>query len=75
MLASCGLSAYPTGVNGSTVLISFSTTVTNEVVPCAADQASGNAVCADLMGDPLIGSMVTLSVDGVPVARGPVTGQ
>jgi hypothetical protein len=70
------LSAYPTGVKGSTVLISLSTTVTNEVVPCAADTASGNAVCgADLIGDPLIGSMVTLSVDGVPVARGPVTGQ
>jgi len=70
------LSAYPTGVKGSTVLISLSTTVTNEVVPCAADPASGNAVCgADLMGDPLIGGMVTLSVDGVPVARGPVTGQ
>ena len=70
------LSAYPTGVKGSTILVSLSTTVTNEVVPCAADTASGNAVCgADLMGDPLIGSMVTLSVDGIPVARGPVTGQ
>ncbi len=70
------ISAYPTGVKGSTVLISLSTTVTNEVLPCADDPASGNAVCGgDLMGDPLIGSMVTLSVDGVPVARGPVTGQ
>jgi hypothetical protein len=29
------LSAYPTGVKGSTILISLSTTVTNEVVPCA----------------------------------------
>ncbi len=67
------LSAYPTTVKGSTVLISLSTTVTNEMVPCAADTASGNAVCgADLTGDPLIGSMVTLSVDGVPVGRGPV---
>ena len=31
------ISAYPTGVKGSTVLISLPTTVTNEVVPCAAD--------------------------------------
>jgi hypothetical protein len=70
------VTASPTGVKGSTVLLSLSTTVTNEVIPCAADPVSGNGVCgADLLGDPLIGSMVTLSVDGNPVARGPVTGQ
>ena len=40
----------------------------------AANRAMGK-FGADLMGDPLIGSMVTLSMAGVPVARGPVTGQ
>jgi hypothetical protein len=67
------IDASPTGVTGKTALLVFSTTVGYESVDCAVDNASSKAICGgDLVGDPMIGSMVTLAVDGVPVARGPV---
>ena len=67
------IDAFPTGVSGMTALLVFATTVGYESVDCAVDTASSKAVCGgDLVGDPLIGSMVTLAVDGVPAARGPV---
>jgi hypothetical protein len=67
------LDAFPTGVTGKTALLVFSTTAGYESVDCAVDNTSGKAVCGgDLVGDPLIGSMVTLAVDGVPAARGPL---
>jgi len=67
------IDSSPTGVSGKTALLVFSTTVGYESVDCAVDPSTSKAVCGgDLVGDPLIGSMVTLAVDGVPAARGPV---
>jgi hypothetical protein len=66
------IDASPAGISGKTALLVFSTTVGYESVDCAVG-ASGAAVCGgDLVGDPLVGSMVTLAVDGVPAARGKV---
>jgi hypothetical protein len=67
------IDSFPTGVSGKTALLVFSTSVGYESVDCAVDPPSSKAVCGgDLVGDPLVGSMVTLAVDGVPAARGPV---
>jgi hypothetical protein len=67
------IDSFPTGVSGKTALPVFSTSVGYESVDCAVDPPSSKAVCGgDLVGDPLVGSMVTLAVDGVPAARGPV---
>ena len=67
------IDSTPTGVSGKTALLVFSTTVGYESVDCAVDTTSNKAICGgDLVGDPLIGSMVTLAVDGVAAARGPV---
>jgi hypothetical protein len=61
----------PTGVSGTSALISITTTVGNESVPCGVDGASKRAFCNGyLIGDPLVGGTVTLAVDGVPVSRG-----
>lgn len=64
----------PTGVVGNAAWLVIQTTVGNELVPCAVDPKSGNAGCGeDLVGDPLVGAPVTLSVDSVAVARGTIT--
>jgi hypothetical protein len=53
-----------------TVLITVPTTVGNEVIPCADNTSTGIAIRGvDLIGDPLIAATVTLSGDGVPLAR------
>ncbi|PWU06001.1 MAG: hypothetical protein C5B51_13195, partial [Terriglobia bacterium] len=58
------LTAAPTGITGPAAWLSVPTTVTNEFVACAVNPANGTAGCSgDLLGDPLIGSVVTLSVD------------
>src|SRR5205807_569920 len=63
--------SFPTGVSGSTAWLVVPTTVGTEVVQCGVDTTSGAAGCRDdLVGDPMIGAPVTLSVDGVAVARG-----
>jgi hypothetical protein len=74
------LTAGPSGLptSAQAAWISVPTTVTNELLACAVNPANQTAVCGgDLLGDPLIGSQVTLSIDsgsgGVPVARGPIT--
>jgi hypothetical protein len=56
------------------------TTVTNEWLACAVDVSKLSAICSeDLLGDPLIGSVVTLSVDngsgGAAAARGTISGR
>ena len=55
------------------------TTVTTEFAACAVNPTNLTAVCGeDLLGDPLIGSTLTLAVDsgqgGVAAARGTITG-
>jgi hypothetical protein len=74
------LTAGPSGLPASAqaAWITVPTTVTNELLPCAVNPTNQTAVCGeDMVGDPLIGAQVTLSIDsgagGVPVARGPVT--
>jgi hypothetical protein len=58
--------------------ITVPTTVANEMLPCAVNPANATAVCSDdLLGDPLIGAVTTLSTDagtgGVATARGMIT--
>jgi len=74
------LTAGPTGLPSSAqaAWISVPTNVTNELLPCAVNPTNNTAVCGeDMLGDPLIGAVVTLSIDsgagGVPVARGPIS--
>jgi len=76
--------ASPMGLPTGSVAawLTVPTTVTNEWLDCAVNTANpGNlsAVCSeDLLGDPLIGGTVTLSVDmgqgGIAAARGTVSG-
>jgi len=62
-----------TGVTGQAAWLVIPTTVGNELVPCAVNTSAHAANCADdLLGDPLIGSIATLSVDAVAVARGSI---
>src|SRR5215471_12188910 len=59
-----------TGVTGQAAWLVIPTTVGNELVSCAVNTSAHAANCADdLLGDPLIGSIATLSVDAVAVAR------
>jgi len=68
------VSSFPTGVVGKAAWLVIPTTVGNELAQCAVDVNAGTAGCGeDLLGDPLVGSVVTLSVDGSAVARGPVS--
>lgn len=62
-----------TGVTGQAAWLVIPTTVGNELVPCAVNTSAHAVNCADdLLGDPLIGSIATLSVDAVAVARGSI---
>ncbi len=66
------ISAQLTGIAGP-ALLDIPTTVWNEVVHCVLNTASNSATCDDfLLGDPLIGGTVTLSVNATAVARGTV---
>lgn len=63
--------SFPTGIQGQAAWLTIPTTVGNEVTPCAVDVTAASAVCGEqLIGDPLIGATVTLSVDFAAVARG-----
>jgi hypothetical protein len=73
------LTASPSGLPTSAVAawITVPTTVTNELLVCAVNFSNHTAVCSeDLLGDPLIGAVATLSTDngsgGVAVARGTI---
>jgi len=68
-------SGLPT--SGQAAWLTVPTTVTNEYLACAVNPSNSTAGCSeDLLGDPLIGAVVTLSVDsgsgGVAVARGTI---
>jgi hypothetical protein len=73
------LTASPSGLPSSAVAawITVPTTVTNEMLVCAVNASNQTAVCSeDLLGDPLISAVATLSTDngsgGVAVARGTI---
>jgi len=73
------LTAAPSGLPATAraAWISVPTTVTNEWLACAVNPTNQTAVFNDeMLGDPLIGAQVTLSIDsgngGVPVGRGPI---
>jgi hypothetical protein len=68
------VTSFPTGVLGRSAWLVISTTVGTELAQCAVNVSTGVAGCGeDLVGDPLIGSVATLSVDGAAVARGLIT--
>ena len=53
--------------------LTIPTTIANEVVHCTVNAPTQTASCDDfLLGDPLIGSIATLSVSGAAAARGPI---
>jgi hypothetical protein len=63
----------PAGIQGQAAWLTIPTTVGNELTPCAVDVTASSAVCGEqLIGDPLIGATVTLSVDFAAVARGTI---
>jgi len=65
------VSASLTGIAGTRAWLTVPTTVANEVLHCAVSGAT--ATCSDfLLGDPMQGSVITLSVDGSAVARGTI---
>jgi hypothetical protein len=64
------VAAQLSGITGPASL-TIPTTVWNEVVHCALNTTTNSASCDDfLLGDPLIGGTVTLSVSQAPAARG-----
>jgi hypothetical protein len=75
------VTASPTGLPAGSVAawLTVPTTVTNEWLDCAVNDAALSAICSeDLLGDPLIGGTVTFSIDmgqgGIAAARGTVSG-
>jgi len=65
--------SYPTGIQGQAAWLTVPTTVGNELTSCAVNTQTVTAVCGEqLIGDPLIGSVITLSVDAVAVASGTI---
>jgi hypothetical protein len=55
-------------------VVALTTTVGYEVIPCGLDAASGGAYCdGPIIGDPLIGGVAVLGVNGAPVAQGAIT--
>jgi len=69
------LTATITGVAGTSASLTVPTTVANELVHCTVTPNSASATCNDfLLGDPLIGSIMTLAVDQTAVARGTICG-
>ena len=70
------LTATIKGVAGTTTSLTVPTTLANELVHCAVTTSSASAKCDDLLlGDPLIGSVMTLAVDQTAVARGTICGE
>ena len=68
------LYSYPMGIHGQAAWLTVPTTVGNELAECAVNTQTSQAVCGEqVIGDPLIGSIVTLSVDGVAVAKGTIS--
>lgn len=60
------------GVTGPAWL-TIPTTVTNEIVHCSVNSGTHTATCDEfLLGDPLVGSIATLSVDSSAAARGEI---
>jgi hypothetical protein len=67
------LSSVPTGVTGTSALLVVTTTIGNETIPCAINTSASTAICGgNLLGDPLIGGVATLAVDGAAAARGSI---
>jgi hypothetical protein len=66
--------AFPQGIQGQAAWLTIPTTVGNELTPCAVNTTTASAVCGEqLIGDPLIGATVTLSVDFNAAARGTIS--
>jgi hypothetical protein len=64
------VAAQPSAISGPASL-TIPTTVWNEVVHCALNTTTNTGSCDDfLLGDPLIGGTVTLSVSQAPAVRG-----
>ena len=62
------------GVAGQTAILNVTTTIGNESVVCSLTYAPGAGVCGGaLLGDPLLGGVATLGVDGVPAAFGQIS--
>jgi hypothetical protein len=54
--------------------VTLTTTVGYEVLPCGTDFDSGGLYCdGPIIGDPLIGGVAALAVNGAPYAQGPIT--
>jgi hypothetical protein len=61
-------------VPGMSANVTITTTVGYEVVPCGIDPMSGIAFCdGPLIGDPLIGGVAAMAVNGAPYAQGIIT--
>jgi hypothetical protein len=61
-------------VPGTTALVTITTTVGYEVLPCGIDPVTGVAFCdGPLLGDPLIGGVAALAVNGAAYAQGAIT--
>ena len=55
-------------------LITVTTTQGYEVLPCGTDFVSGGLYCdGPMLGDPLIGGVAALAVNGAPYAKGTIT--
>ena len=66
--------SYPMGITGKAAWLTVPTTVGNELAECAVNTQTATAQCGEqVIGDPLIGATVTLSVDGAAVARGTIS--
>jgi hypothetical protein len=55
-------------------VVTLTTTVGYETLPCGLDFDSGGAYCdGPIVGDPLIGGVATMGVNGAPFAQGVIT--
>jgi hypothetical protein len=62
-----------TGVRGNTAVVALTTTDGYQVIPCGIDPTSGSTFCdGPITGDPMLGGVAVLAIDGAPAARGTI---
>ena len=59
-------------VTSGVALVALTTTVGYEVLPCGVDPMSGLYCDGPIVGDPLIGGVAVLAVNGAPYAQGKI---
>ena len=69
---SIAIDASLQGVNGMSAIVNVTTTMGNEVVECSIDVNASASCSGTIVGDPLVGGVVLVGVDGKPSGKGAI---